>query len=96
MGSSGRQTGLQVRSSDVRVARRRFQDRHSNGPAHPTMKPRHAPGRALSWFPVHDRNPQTFVPSIYGAKPADFVAATQRIFTARTHASHVTLPVVSR
>ena len=24
-----------------------------------------------SWFPLYDRNPQTFVPSIFWAKPAD-------------------------
>jgi hypothetical protein len=43
-----------------------------------------------SWFPVIDRNPQTFVPNIAKAKPADFVAATQRVCAG----SKVTLPVM--
>lgn len=42
-----------------------------------------------SWFPVIDRNPQTFVPNIYKAKPADFVKATQRVCAG----SVITLPV---
>ncbi len=33
-----------------------------------------------SWFPLIDRNPQTFVPSIYDAKPEDFVRARQRVW----------------
>jgi len=32
-----------------------------------------------SWFPLVDRNPQTFV-DIYHAKPADFVTAVQRVY----------------
>ena len=32
-----------------------------------------------SWFPLYDRNPQTFVPNIFFAEPHDFVKATQRI-----------------
>jgi putative CocE/NonD family hydrolase len=43
-----------------------------------------------TWFPVIDRNPQTFVPSIYQAKAGDFVKATQRVYGS----SHVVLPVV--
>jgi putative CocE/NonD family hydrolase len=43
-----------------------------------------------SWFPLYDRNPQTFVPSIFDAKPADYKKATQRIY----HSSFVELPVV--
>jgi putative CocE/NonD family hydrolase len=43
-----------------------------------------------SWFPLYDRNPQTFVPSIFEARPADYKKATQRIF----HSSFVELPVV--
>jgi hypothetical protein len=46
-----------------------------------------------TWFPLIDRNPQTFVPSIYKAKAEDFVTATQRIYTSREHASHIVLPV---
>jgi len=43
-----------------------------------------------SWFPVIDRNPQTFVPNIYKAKPEDYRKATQRVCAG----SVVTLPVV--
>ncbi|HEX4273904.1 MAG TPA: CocE/NonD family hydrolase, partial [Bryobacteraceae bacterium] len=32
-----------------------------------------------SWFPLYDRNPQTYVPNIFLAKPADYVAATQTV-----------------
>jgi predicted acyl esterase len=47
-----------------------------------------------TWFPLIDRNPQKFVPSIYAAKAEDFVAATQRIYTSRERPSHLVLPVV--
>ncbi|MEP7116978.1 MAG: CocE/NonD family hydrolase [Acidobacteriota bacterium] len=47
-----------------------------------------------SWFPLYDRNPQTFVPNIFFAKPADYVKATQRIYHAPGAASFVELPVV--
>jgi len=43
-----------------------------------------------SWFPVIDRNPQSFVPNIYKAKPADYVKATQKVCAG----SVVKLPVV--
>jgi putative CocE/NonD family hydrolase len=48
-----------------------------------------------SWFPLYDRNPQTFVPNIFWAKPADFQKATQRVYHAPDHASFVELPVVT-
>jgi putative CocE/NonD family hydrolase len=48
-----------------------------------------------SWFPLYDRNPQTFVPNIFWAKSADFQKATQRIYHAPGHASFVELPVVT-
>ncbi|MBK9062658.1 MAG: CocE/NonD family hydrolase [Acidobacteria bacterium] len=48
-----------------------------------------------TWFPLYDRNPQTFVPSIFWAKPADFVKATQRIYHAPGQASFVELPLVT-
>ena len=47
-----------------------------------------------SWFPLYDRNPQTFVPSIFEAKPADFKKATQRVYHSRKNASYISLPVV--
>jgi uncharacterized protein len=46
-----------------------------------------------TWFPVIDRNPQKFVPSIYQAKPSDFVKATQRIYCSPSQPSHLILPV---
>jgi len=33
-----------------------------------------------TWFPLFDRNPQTFVPNIFKADEADFVAADHRIW----------------
>jgi uncharacterized protein len=47
-----------------------------------------------SWFPLYDRNPQTFVPNIFFAKPEDYKKATQRIYHAPQQASFVELPVV--
>lgn len=47
-----------------------------------------------TWFPLIDRNPQKFVPSIYQAKPEDFVRATQRVFGSAKLPSHITLPVM--
>ncbi len=46
-----------------------------------------------SWFPLYDRNPQTFVANIAWAKPGDFQRATQRIHHAGRSASFVELPV---
>jgi uncharacterized protein len=48
-----------------------------------------------SWFPLYDRNPQTFVSSIFWAKPADYRKATQRIYHTAGQASFVELPVVT-
>lgn len=47
-----------------------------------------------SWFPLYDRNPQTFVPNIFWAKPQDYKKATQRIYHEPNHTSFVELPVV--
>jgi len=44
-----------------------------------------------SWFPLYDRNPQTFVQNIFYAQPADYKKATQRIY----HDSYIELPLVS-
>jgi len=46
-----------------------------------------------SWFPLIDRNPQTFTPSIYDAKAGDFVKATQKVYTSPSMASRIVLPV---
>jgi putative CocE/NonD family hydrolase len=47
-----------------------------------------------SWFPLYDRNPQTFVPNIFWARPADYKKATQRIYHSPGQASFLELPVV--
>jgi putative CocE/NonD family hydrolase len=47
-----------------------------------------------SWFPLYDRNPQTFVANIFWAKPTDFRKATQRIYHAPGQASFIELPLV--
>ena len=46
-----------------------------------------------SWFPLYDRNPQTFVPNIFLAKPDDYRKATQRVFHSAKHPSYISLPV---
>ena len=48
-----------------------------------------------SWFPLYDRNPQTFVPSIFWGKPEDYKKATQRIYHTLGAASSIELPIVS-
>jgi putative CocE/NonD family hydrolase len=48
-----------------------------------------------SWFPLYDRNPQTFVPNIFWAKPSDYRKATQRIYHAPDHSSFIELPLVA-
>ncbi len=48
-----------------------------------------------SWFPLYDRNPQTFVQNIFLAKPTDYKKATQRIYHAPGEASFIELPLVS-
>jgi len=47
-----------------------------------------------TWFPIIDRNPQTFVPNIFEAKDSDFQSARIRIYRTPGHASFVTIPVV--
>jgi putative CocE/NonD family hydrolase len=44
-----------------------------------------------SWFPLYDRNPQTFVPNIFWAKPEDYKKATQRVYAS----SFIEMPVVA-
>ncbi len=46
-----------------------------------------------TWFPLIDRNPQTYVPNIFNAKESDFKAADQKIYRTPTQASHVELVV---
>jgi uncharacterized protein len=46
-----------------------------------------------SWFPLTDRNPQTFV-DIPEAKPSDFVKATERVYHRQGEASGVVVQVL--
>jgi len=48
-----------------------------------------------SWFPLYDRNPQTFVPNIFWAQPGDYRKAVQRLYHAPSHASFVELPLIT-
>jgi uncharacterized protein len=47
-----------------------------------------------TWFPIIDRNPQTFVPNIFEAKEDDFRAATHRVYRTPQYPSRVDVPVV--
>ena len=47
-----------------------------------------------SWFPVIDRNPQTFVPNIFEAEEGDFIKATHRVFVGGDHPSVIHFGVV--
>jgi len=47
-----------------------------------------------TWFPLYDRNPQTFVSNIFAAKESDFQSATQKVFRSGVHASYIELPVL--
>jgi hypothetical protein len=47
-----------------------------------------------TWFPLIDRNPQTFTSSIYTATAADYVSATQRVYCSPGLPSHIELPVM--
>ncbi len=44
-----------------------------------------------TWFPIIDRNPQTFVPNIFEAKESDYQKATQRIYRSKEYPSGVVL-----
>jgi hypothetical protein len=47
-----------------------------------------------TWFPIIDRNPQTYVPNIFEAKASDFRAQTHRVWRTRRSPSHIVFPVV--
>jgi hypothetical protein len=48
-----------------------------------------------SWFPLYDRNPQTFVPNIMFAQPGDYSKATHRVWHTPDRTSLIELPVIS-
>jgi hypothetical protein len=47
-----------------------------------------------TWFPLYDRNPQTYVDNIFFAKPADYRKATIKVFDGGPAASFIELPMV--
>lgn len=49
-----------------------------------------------SWFPLYDRNPQTWVPNIFTAPASAFHSATQRVYRSAKYPSRVELPVAPR
>ena len=49
-----------------------------------------------TWFPIIDRNPQTFTKSIFDAEEKDFVKATHRVYRSARYPSRVEVPVVAR
>jgi putative CocE/NonD family hydrolase len=48
-----------------------------------------------TWFPLYDRNPQTFVPNIMTAKPKDYKAATITLYSDPDHDSSVQVPLMN-
>jgi len=48
-----------------------------------------------TWFPLYDRNPQTFVPNIMTAKPEDYKPATITIYSDPQHDSNLQLPLMN-
>jgi hypothetical protein len=48
-----------------------------------------------SWFPLYDRNPQTFVPNIFRARASDYLAQTHDIHRSATYPSHVEVQVLT-
>ena len=47
-----------------------------------------------TWFPLIDRNPQTYVPNIFEAKESDFQSATHRIYRSQKYPSSVAISVI--
>jgi predicted acyl esterase len=47
-----------------------------------------------TWFPLYDRNPQTFVPNIFEAKESDYRKATEKVYRSKEHPSSVEVSVV--
>lgn len=48
-----------------------------------------------TWFPVYDRNPQTWVPNIFEAPATAFRAQTHRVYRSTRHPSHVQVQVLA-
>lgn len=47
-----------------------------------------------TWFPLVDRNPQTYVPNIHFAKPEDFKKAVHRVYRSPDHPSSLRVGVL--
>jgi uncharacterized protein len=47
-----------------------------------------------SWFPLYDRNPQTFVPNIFHATPSDFRAQEHRVWHTARYPSNLSVLVL--
>ncbi|MEO7963738.1 MAG: CocE/NonD family hydrolase [Gemmatimonadaceae bacterium] len=47
-----------------------------------------------TWFPLYDRNPQTFVPNIFNAMASDFRPQEHRVWRSTRYPSHLTIPVL--
>jgi putative CocE/NonD family hydrolase len=47
-----------------------------------------------TWFPLVDRNPQTYVPNIYEANETDFKAQTHKLYHNPSHASQLVVSVL--
>jgi predicted acyl esterase len=48
-----------------------------------------------SWFPLYDRNPQTYVDNIFFAKAEDYKKATIKVFEGGRSASFLDLPTAT-
>jgi putative CocE/NonD family hydrolase len=48
-----------------------------------------------TWFPLYDRNPQSFVPNIMTAKPRDYRPATISIYSGPGHDSTLQVPLMN-
>ncbi len=47
-----------------------------------------------TWFPLYDRNPQSFVPNIMTASPTDYKPATITVYSGPGHDSHIEVPLM--
>ena len=48
-----------------------------------------------TWFPLYDRNPQTFVPNVMMAKPADYRPETITVYSEPDHDSSLQVPLMN-
>ena len=46
-----------------------------------------------TWFPLYDRNPQTFVPNVFQAREGDFRARVHRVHAGPRHPSRITFQI---